>query len=480
MSTASFTQVTARVRNDDGSEAAASWRQAQGTNDTVSPNQNFRVRFRIDETASVAWTSKVWNLRYSLNGGAYTAVSGSTPVQFVASSQFVDGADCTAQLTGGTGTFVTDNNGMKETTGGATNSGSAGFLFETEWNLKIDSAQVAVGNTIDLRIYDGTSAIAAYTFTPRITVGEFQRTNTDTATAAETQAANGAVSQVDTVSASDANSGATAISAADTAAAADTNSESGTAVNADTGSAADAQSLSGTASLAEIATAGEAQAASGSSNIADTASAGDATAVSNFIAVADTASAGESQDFSLESPFSDSASAGETQSSAAGVTNADTPAAADQVSSPGTAVLADNAAAGEAQAIAATSSLGDSASAADSNSWEELIASSDVSINDSAVANESQVLSGVLGQPDMAIGVDEFLGHVDIVINDLASAGDASEYLRPFELPNAPLSFELNAGQNLVDLNSGQDQLQISGSNSLRISGGQSSLSING
>lgn len=172
MSNPSFTQVAFRTRNDDGSESTATFRQAQNTNDTLYVGQAFRVRFLIDETASVAWTNKTWNLRYSLNGGAYTAVSASTPVQFLASANFADGDDCVSRLTGGSGTFLVNNNGMKETTGGALNSGSAGNLFETEWNLQIDSAQVANGDTIALRIYDGTTAIATYTQTPTITVAE--------------------------------------------------------------------------------------------------------------------------------------------------------------------------------------------------------------------------------------------------------------------------------------------------------------------
>jgi len=97
-------------------------------------------------------------------------VGAATPIQFALSNNFADGADCTSQLTGGSGTFVADNNGMKETTGGATNSGSAGYYFDTEWCLLIDPAQVAHGKVITLRIYNGSTAIAAYSNTPSITI----------------------------------------------------------------------------------------------------------------------------------------------------------------------------------------------------------------------------------------------------------------------------------------------------------------------
>lgn len=184
MTNPSFTQVTFRGRNDDGSESAATWKATQGSDWTQDTGAKFRVRFRIDETASRAWTNKVWNLYYQINTGGYNPVTASTPVQFALSNNFADGADCTAQLTGGTGTFVTDNNGMKESTGGATNSGTAGYLFETEICLIIDGGQVADNDTINLRIYDGSSAIAAYTDTPVITVNLLSQNIDETSTLA--------------------------------------------------------------------------------------------------------------------------------------------------------------------------------------------------------------------------------------------------------------------------------------------------------
>ena len=170
MTNPSYTQVGFRGRLDDGSEFGASWIDVQNANWTQDTGANFRVRFRIDETVVKAWTNKVWNLYYSLNGGAYTAVSGSTPVQFALSSNFGDSADCTEQLTGGTGTFLTNNNGMKEATGGSVNTGVGGEIWDTEWCLSLDAAQLSQNDTIALRIYDGSSAIAVYSNTPSITV----------------------------------------------------------------------------------------------------------------------------------------------------------------------------------------------------------------------------------------------------------------------------------------------------------------------
>jgi hypothetical protein len=172
MGTPAFTQVSFRWRSDNGSETGAAWiaNQNAGYSNGVEGN-TYRIRFRIDETGgSYGWSSYNWTLYAQKNGsGGYAAVTASTAVQFKTSSYFADGDDCTAQLTGGTGTFVTDNNGMKETTGGATNSGTAGYLFELEWCIYLDPAQMVPGDYFDLRVYRGTSALTAYSATPRIT-----------------------------------------------------------------------------------------------------------------------------------------------------------------------------------------------------------------------------------------------------------------------------------------------------------------------
>ena len=172
MTNPSFTQTVFRLRNDDGSQTTATWKQNENVNDTINANENFRARFVIDETNSRAWTNKNWTLYYDLNGGGYLAVTASTPVQFSASTNFTDGDDTTAQLTAPTGTFVTNNNAMKETTGGATNSGTSGQYFEIEFCLKIDATQVTDGDTISLRIRDGTAVLTAYSNTPAITVND--------------------------------------------------------------------------------------------------------------------------------------------------------------------------------------------------------------------------------------------------------------------------------------------------------------------
>ncbi len=168
MPVAFYIQTRFRFRNDDGSETAATWKAAEDTDANITIGQNFRLRIQVDED-NMGAVANTFNLYYSLNSGSYTAVSGSTPVQFSASSQFADGDDTTSQLTGATGTYFTDNNGMKETTGGIGITLSKNYYFDSEWCLKLDPAQVSATDTIDFRIYAGTSALAAYTVTPRAT-----------------------------------------------------------------------------------------------------------------------------------------------------------------------------------------------------------------------------------------------------------------------------------------------------------------------
>ncbi len=51
-----------RFRNDDGSEAAATWRQAQDVNDTIAKDTNIRLRVLVNATGDPA--SNQYQLEY--------------------------------------------------------------------------------------------------------------------------------------------------------------------------------------------------------------------------------------------------------------------------------------------------------------------------------------------------------------------------------------------------------------------------------
>lgn len=176
---ATLTQTTFRGRNDDGGETAATWKAAAGVDWTQPANTNFRVRFNI--ASSVNTPTQFTNLRlmYSLNGGAYTDVSTSSSVVRATASSFFADADNTTEQLAGSGTF---NIGKMSETGSI-----AGFQLipalgddtEMEFCAQIRAADVANGDTINLRIYDNSGALnGGYTDTPVVTVQKQTLTQT--------------------------------------------------------------------------------------------------------------------------------------------------------------------------------------------------------------------------------------------------------------------------------------------------------------
>jgi len=170
-----FNQITFRTRDDDGNETGATWRQAQGDNDSWNVDQNYRVRFLIDEQNVKVWSGVVFSLYYDLAGGGYNEITGTSPIQWASTGggpYYSNNDDCTEQLTGGTGTFVTNNNGMQSGANAVTNSGAINQYFECEFCLTIDSAQVSNDQLITLHIYANDAQINSYVDAPVITVVE--------------------------------------------------------------------------------------------------------------------------------------------------------------------------------------------------------------------------------------------------------------------------------------------------------------------
>lgn len=172
--TATLTQTTFRGRNDDGSETTATWKATAGTDWTQLVDTNFRVRFNVNASVAAPTQNTAFILRYSLNGAAFAPVSASsTVVRAVASPNVADGAATTEQLAGA-GTFNAGT--FDEVDGSATGFTAAtatGQDTEVEYCVQIRSADVANGDTINLRVHLNTGqAIDAYTDTPIITVSE--------------------------------------------------------------------------------------------------------------------------------------------------------------------------------------------------------------------------------------------------------------------------------------------------------------------
>ena len=119
----------------------------------------------VSETAGGS-TNLTGELEYRLNGGAWTYVSATTPVQMADSANVTDGAATTQQI--GSGTFVAG--AIEEDNGGSTSSMSGNSSTEFEFVLQIDGAQVTPGSdAIELRVTDNGSALTTYTNIPTVT-----------------------------------------------------------------------------------------------------------------------------------------------------------------------------------------------------------------------------------------------------------------------------------------------------------------------
>lgn len=171
--TAAWNQKTFRGRNDDGNETTATWKAAQGADFSQLKDTNFRIRFEVQETAACAKNNVVWRLQYNRNGAGWNDVTAtSSVVRASASPNLADAANLTNQLTLGTGTFqgATGFDEVNGDAGGASMDLAASGHAEAEYCVQIRSADVASGDTIQLRITDSGTAFAAYDDTPTITV----------------------------------------------------------------------------------------------------------------------------------------------------------------------------------------------------------------------------------------------------------------------------------------------------------------------
>jgi hypothetical protein len=177
-------QAKFRFRTDASAvDTAATWGAAENTNwnPSITPGDKFRLRFTINSTGSTASASAAWNLRVSKNGGAFTAITTTTRTLGVIAADASASADNTAittnQLTAGSGTRV---NGQYDETGGtgAFALGATSYM-ELEYGLQVVPGTVAIGDTLDFRVYNGTTALNTYTVTPRLTVASAQNTGTD-------------------------------------------------------------------------------------------------------------------------------------------------------------------------------------------------------------------------------------------------------------------------------------------------------------
>ena len=170
-----YEQKTFRGRNDDGSEAAATWKATAGTDWSQVGVSLFRARFLVKCTglgeAGVQWS---FNHRIDTGGGfsAWAATTvNSINVQVKDSAFLTAGADTTQQI--GAGAFTSDNNGVVETTEGDAMTAVVDEEFELEGVFKIGTPTgpfLKPGDKVQIRVMKDLAVIGTYTLTPTITL----------------------------------------------------------------------------------------------------------------------------------------------------------------------------------------------------------------------------------------------------------------------------------------------------------------------
>ncbi len=180
MDTAAFQQISFVGVRDNGDEANSTSIVSSSSTLTDDINSdwtqlvdtNFRVRFVIRETASIALANfkEVW--QYNVNSsGWFNITVGGAVINSVASSQYSGPVDTTQRL--GSGTFLTSNSGLIESDAGPGSALEPDFAgsdeVEFENCLQLDSTNISDGDTVEIKITNNGTDIATYTETPTIT-----------------------------------------------------------------------------------------------------------------------------------------------------------------------------------------------------------------------------------------------------------------------------------------------------------------------
>jgi len=169
-------QASFRGRNDDGSETGATWIAAADTNWTQDVDENFRVRFLVQEIGAGILagnhTATLSPFQYNLNSAGWNIILNlSSVVKLSLSTHFTNLSDTTQQL--GSGTFITGV--MYEGSGSFVTSLNGDDETENEGCFQIVEADVSDEDTIQLRcVGEETSGtvFSAYTSIPTITVNK--------------------------------------------------------------------------------------------------------------------------------------------------------------------------------------------------------------------------------------------------------------------------------------------------------------------
>lgn len=151
---------------DDGTETGASGKADPDTTWDQTVDETFQVRFLIKETNAADSNNDAiqHKLQHNYNStGFIDTTTSSTYAQIVNSGSLTHGDDTTTGANRlGSGTFVTDNNWVCDTSGTTTASGSTGFSnseAEGLWAIQIVSGDVTDNLLIQFRVVEADTTL---------------------------------------------------------------------------------------------------------------------------------------------------------------------------------------------------------------------------------------------------------------------------------------------------------------------------------
>lgn len=170
----SLSQVGFRGYADDAAEGSRTPKANENTGWTQAPDENFIVRFAVDETAGGSENNATFQLQYNLNGAGWNDVNAGSAV-----ARAVDAANMTggtqlgqALLTSGTGTRILGEACEDGLADSVRVSYAGGEVGEVEFAAQLVGADVVDSDSVQLRVIRSGGSLEAWTQTPTVTVSE--------------------------------------------------------------------------------------------------------------------------------------------------------------------------------------------------------------------------------------------------------------------------------------------------------------------
>ena len=172
-----LTQVKYRWRNDDGSEVEATWREEENTPSTILVDENYRLRFQIDNEGNVSDTADL-ELEYATSTtGPWNSVLVDNPECDLTSSAFricnsdflTDGATTTRKLSEITGSTFIPGYILDDSNPSSVLNFEKDEFTEMEWAIQA-TEKASPLKTYYFRLSDSGESIGIYSDFPEVEV----------------------------------------------------------------------------------------------------------------------------------------------------------------------------------------------------------------------------------------------------------------------------------------------------------------------